>query len=176
MIILGVDPGSRVTGYGVIRVEKSKQHYITSGCLRVKGETLSERIEEIFAGLQKVVNECQPVQVAIEKVFMHRYPGSALTLGQARGAAVAAVTAAALPVAEYSARQIKQSVVGHGAAKKDQVQHMVRILLNVQDALAADAADALAVALCHANSSQSFNNMFLKQLPMRGRFRRGRMR
>lgn len=151
-IILGIDPGSRITGYGVIRVEGTRNIYLTSGCVRISGDNLAQRLQQIFTGLQEILQIHAPHEVAIEQVFMHRNPGSALKLGQARGAAIVATTTSNLPIAEYSARQVKQSVVGHGAAKKDQVQHMVRILLNLTGTPQADAADALAVALCHAHS------------------------
>jgi len=175
-IILGIDPGSRITGYGVIRVEKNKQIYLTSGCLRVDGDNLSQRLQKIFIGLQKVIHTYQPAEAAIEQVFMHQNPGSALKLGQARGAAIVATAATEIAVSEYSARQIKQSVVGYGAAKKEQVQHMVKILLNLAGIPEFDAADALAVALCHANSRQSVDKLLLKKPLLRGQFRRGRMR
>lgn len=175
-IVLGIDPGSRITGYGVIRVEKNKHVYLTSGCLRVEDENLSSRLQKIFIGLQKIIHTYQPVEAAIEQVFMHQNPGSALKLGQARGAAIVATAATKIPVAEYSARQIKQSVVGYGAAKKEQVQHMVRVLLNLSSVPEFDAADALAIALCHANSRESVDKLLVKRPLLRGRFRRGRMR
>lgn len=174
-IILGIDPGSRITGYGVIRVEKSRHVYLTSGSLHVKGENISDRLQYIHQELQKIIQTYQPIEAAIEQVFMHQNPGSALKLGQARGAAIVAMKN--IPVAEYSARQIKQAVVGHGAAKKEQVQHMVRVLLNLSGMPEFDAADALAIALCHANCRQSVTNISgTNSLSFRGRFRRGRFR
>jgi crossover junction endodeoxyribonuclease RuvC len=155
-IIIGIDPGSRITGYGVIRVQGNQNFYIASGCLRLAGDKASNRLQDIFTGLQDVVRIYQPNEAAIEQIFMHDNPGSALKLGQARGAAIVAV---GLPVAEYSARQVKQSVVGYGAAKKDQVQHMVQRLLNYTQPLQADEADALAVALCHAHSRLLANKL-----------------
>lgn len=177
-LILGIDPGSRITGYGVIRCENTKHVYVTSGCVRLKSINLSERLQEIFHSLQTIIQQYQPTEAAIEQVFMHQNAGAAIKLGQARGAAIAAATALSLSVAEYSARQVKQSVVGHGAAKKDQVQHMVKVLLNLSGIPQVDAADALAVALCHAQSQRSLNRMdaIKVKIPMRGRFRRGRMR
>lgn len=161
-IIIGIDPGSRITGYGVIRVEGNKNFYLASGCLRLAGENVGNRLHDIFTGLQNVVRLYQPNEAAIEQVFMHENPGSALKLGQARGAAIVAL---GLAVAEYSARQVKQSVVGYGAAKKEQVQHMVKQLLNYPDPLQADEADALAIALCHAHTRSSLMQLKLKSKP-----------
>lgn len=187
-VILGIDPGSCITGYGVIRIEGSKNIYLTSGCVRVQGDNLSERLQQIFVGLSQIMQTYQPNEAAIEQVFMHHNAQSALKLGQARGVAIVAASATVVPIAEYSARQIKQAVVGHGAAKKDQVQHMVRLLLNLSGTPAVDAADALAVALCHAHSrtlatllapsatAVSGSKQALLLTKVRGRFRRGRMR
>ncbi|RDV25235.1 crossover junction endodeoxyribonuclease RuvC [Alteromonas aestuariivivens] len=155
MIILGIDPGSRVTGYGVIARRQTKLVYVASGCIRIKGDTLAERLAQIYTGVSDIVRQFQPEQFAIEQVFMAKNPDSALKLGQARGAAIVAATQAQLPVAEYSARQIKQAVVGKGGAEKAQVQHMVKHLLQLPGTPQADAADALAVALCHAHTEQS---------------------
>lgn len=148
-IIIGIDPGSRFTGYGVIQWENNQSRYLDSGCLAVTSQSISERLQKIFTGIQAIVQLHQPHEAAIEQVFMHQNPGAALKLGQARGAALVALGA---QVAEYSARQVKQSVVGFGAADKKQVQHMVKKLLNLSMELQADAADALAVALCHAHT------------------------
>jgi crossover junction endodeoxyribonuclease RuvC len=148
-IIIGIDPGSRHTGYGIIKVSGNENFHIASGCIHLTALTLPQRLQKIFLELQTVIQLHQPDEAAIEQVFMHDNPGSALKLGQARGAAIVALT---IPVAEYSARQVKQAVVGHGAAKKEQVQHMVGRLLNLPDKLQADAADALAIAICHAHS------------------------
>lgn len=148
-IIIGIDPGSRITGYGVIRWDNHQSHYIDSGCLRVAAGALHERLQNIFSGIQSIIQQYEPIEAAIEQIFMHQNPGAALKLGQARGAAIVAL---GLPVAEYSARQVKQSVVGYGAADKSQVQQMVKALLNLPGKLQADAADALAVALCHAHA------------------------
>lgn len=148
-VIIGIDPGSRRTGYGVIRVEGNRHVYIDSGHLNVTALPLNERLQQIYLGLKEVIELHRPTEAAIEQVFMHENPGSALKLGQARGAAIVALT---IPVAEYSARQVKKSVVGQGAAGKDQVQYMVKRLLNLSKTLQADAADALAVALCHAHA------------------------
>lgn len=147
-VIIGIDPGSRRTGYGVIRLEGNRHRYLTSGYLDVTSFSVSLRLRQIFLGLQEIITAYQPEEAAIEQVFMHENPNSAIKLGQARGAAIVALN---MPVAEYSARQVKKSVVGHGAAKKEKVQFMVQRLLNITGKLQADAADALAVALCHAH-------------------------
>ncbi|MEJ2508332.1 MAG: crossover junction endodeoxyribonuclease RuvC [Gammaproteobacteria bacterium] len=153
--ILGIDPGSRITGYGVIEIDHARAVYLTSGCIRVSGSELAGRLHEIFCGVRAIVQEFGPAEVAIESVFMHRNADSALKLGQARGVAICAAVDSALPVSEYSPTQIKQAVVGRGNATKDQVQHMVRALLGLAGAPQADAADALAVALCHAHTAQT---------------------
>ncbi len=163
MIIIGIDPGSRFTGYGVIRWESNQSHYLDSGCLRVTSDHHSERLQKIFSGIQQIIQLHQPVEAAIEQIFMHQNPGSALKLGQARGAAIVALN---IPLAEYSARQVKQSVVGYGAASKQQVQHMVKRLLNISQKLQADAADALAIALCHAHTRFSLKRI---DIPKRGK-------
>lgn len=146
-IIIGIDPGSRRTGYGVIELKGNRHVYLTSGHIDLTSYPTHQRLRQIFLGIQEIISVYHPLEAAIEQVFMHENPGSALKLGQARGAAMVALD---LPVAEYSARQVKKSVVGHGAAGKDQVQYMVQRLLNLSVNLQADAADALAVALCHA--------------------------
>jgi crossover junction endodeoxyribonuclease RuvC len=158
-IILGIDPGSRITGYGVIRQVGAKFEYLGSGCIRLQGDELAARLQQIFNGVSEIINQFQPTGFAIEQVFMAKNPDSALKLGQARGAAIVAATNNKLPVAEYSARQIKQAVVGKGSADKTQVQHMVTHLLKLSATPQADAADALAVALCHSNTQQSLIRM-----------------
>jgi crossover junction endodeoxyribonuclease RuvC len=167
-IILGIDPGSCITGYGVISSENSQLRYLAGGCIKLLGSPFSERLEKIFQGLQAVVQNYKPSEVAVEQVFFHINPNTALKLGQARGAALVAMGVAKLSVNEYSARQVKQSVVGYGAASKQQVQHMVRILLNLTSIPQADAADALAIAICHAQARQCKG--------LYQRFRRGRLR
>jgi len=149
LIILGIDPGSRLTGYGVIELNGNQSSYIDCGYFKVTSESVALRLQQISLGIKEVIEKYQPQEAAIEQIFMHQNPSSALKLGQARGAAMAALT---VPVSEYTARQVKQSVVGYGAAKKEQIQHMVVRLLNIKQDLQADAADALAVALCHAHS------------------------
>lgn len=156
-IILGIDPGSRMTGYGVIRQQGNQLSYIASGCINaagtpVKPYTLAEKLKVIHDGVQELIAQFQPDEFAIEQVFMARNPDSALKLGQARGAAIVAAACANLPVAEYAARLVKQAVVGTGAADKAQVQHMVVAMLKLSHRPQADAADALAVALCHAHN------------------------
>lgn len=148
-IIIGIDPGSCRTGYGVIRLEGNRHIHLASGHLEVAHYPFAERLQRIFAGINEIITTYHPDEAAIEEVFMHANPNSALKLGQARGAAIVALN---MPVAEYSARQVKKSVVGHGAAKKEQVQFMVARLLNLAKTLQADTADALAVALCHAQA------------------------
>lgn len=150
--ILGIDPGSRFTGYGVIDIEGNHAKHIANGCIRVKGETLSEKLHQIFTEIDKTITTYQPEEVSIEKVFMHKNADSALKLGQARGTAISACAVRGLQVFEYTANQVKQATVGKGHAKKEQVQHMVKILLCIQEDLQEDAADALAIALCHGHS------------------------
>jgi len=152
--LLGIDPGSRITGFGIIRIAKRRHQYLTSGCIRTEGGAMAQRLQEIFQSLSQLIAEFQPDTLAIEKVFMHRNADAALKLGQARGAAIVAAVNAGLAVYEYSPNAIKQAVVGHGHADKIQVQHMVRVLLNLPGTPQADAADALAVALCHAQTGR----------------------
>jgi crossover junction endodeoxyribonuclease RuvC len=158
-IILGIDPGSRITGYGVIGVKGNHTQYLASGCIRVMDEVLANRLKNVFDGVSEIIKQFSPDVFAIEQVFMAKNPDSALKLGQARGAAIVAATCKDLPVFEYSARQIKQSVVGKGSADKTQVQHMVTHLLKLNKTPQADAADALGVALCHLHTQQSMIKM-----------------
>lgn len=169
--ILGIDPGSRLTGYGLIDTDGQHARYVSSGCLKVTGATLPEKLGLIFTELSALIGEFKPHQFAIENVFMNRNADSALKLGQARGAAICAAVTCALPVAEYAPREIKQAVVGKGGADKCQVQHMVRVLLNLSEAPQADAADALAIALCH-----SFQQRALDRVAPAQRLRGGRLR
>lgn len=150
--ILGLDPGSRVTGFAVLDCNANQISYVTSGGIRTEGNSFPERLRQVFAGVSAVMAEHQPDEVAIERVFMHRNADSALKLGQARGVALSATFSATLGVFEYAAREVKQAVVGTGAAEKTQVQLMVKRLLKLNGELGADAADALAIALCHAHS------------------------
>jgi crossover junction endodeoxyribonuclease RuvC len=152
--ILGVDPGLRVTGFGIIEKSGSKLLYVTSGCVRSGAGDLSARLKTILDGLAEVIATNQPHEVAIEKVFVNVNPQSTLLLGQARGTAICAAVLAGLPVAEYTALQVKQSVVGKGHAAKGQVQHMIRRLLALPGDPSPDAADALACAICHAHGGE----------------------
>lgn len=152
MRILGIDPGSRITGFGVVNVLRNgKLQYVASGCVRVGKGALGDKLKIIYDGMSEVIRTYQPGAVAIEKVFLARNADSALKLGQARGAAITASVNSALAVAEYSARQVKRAVVGKGGADKRQVQHMVKALLQLSGTPQADAADALACAICHAH-------------------------
>jgi crossover junction endodeoxyribonuclease RuvC len=154
-LILGIDPGSRKTGFGIISHLGGRSEYVTSGIIRVPAIALPERLKIIYDGVSELVESHCPGELAIEQVFMARSAGSALKLGQARGAAIVACISRQMAVSEYSARQIKQSVVGTGAADKGQVQHMVKTLLRLPAEPAEDAADALAAALCHAHTQES---------------------
>ena len=154
--LLGIDPGSRITGYGILDMDGPRSRYVASGCIQTdSARPLPERLKTIFEGVAGVIREYQPAEAAAEQVFMHRNPDSALKLGQARGAALCAVVMAGLPVSEYAPRAIKQAVVGGGAADKSQVQRMVALLLNLPEPPPADAADALAVAICHGHTRQT---------------------
>jgi len=157
--VLGIDPGSRITGFGIVDQGTQCPAYVTSGCIRVSGEGLPERLKCIFEGIGEIVRRYRPDEVAVESVFMHRNAGSALKLGQARGAAICAVVRESLPVSEYAPAEVKQAVVGRGRAEKEQVQHMVKVLLNLEASPQADAADALAVALCHCHSRQLLSRL-----------------
>ncbi|QDX82423.1 crossover junction endodeoxyribonuclease RuvC [Denitratisoma sp. DHT3] len=158
--ILGIDPGLRVTGFGVIDKVGGKLGYVASGCVRTDDKAgLPERIKTILDGLAEVIATHRPDEAALEIVFVNVNPQSTLLLGQARGAALAALVGAGLPVAEYTALQIKQAVVGHGKAAKEQVQHMVRRLLSLPGDPSPDAADALACAISHAHGGQGFGAM-----------------
>jgi crossover junction endodeoxyribonuclease RuvC len=149
--ILGVDPGSRRTGFGVIECRGSDYVHVAHGCLNVGGALMAERLRLIFEGLQALIGEHQPAEVAVERVFVNRNVQSALKLGQARGAALCAVPKG-LPVFEYAPRAIKMALVGSGAAEKSQVAHMITTLLRLKERIGPDASDALAVAVCHAHS------------------------
>lgn len=148
--ILGIDPGSRLTGYGFIDVRGGQTVLVDCGTIRTAGDH-SSRLRQIFGEVAELVAQYQPVEIAIERVFVHRNPDSALKLGQARAAALCATFQADLPIFEYATRHIKKAVVGSGGADKTQVQHMVKMLLAMNDEPQADAADALAVALCHSH-------------------------
>jgi len=155
MRILGIDPGSRVTGYGVIEVTGRTAKYVDSGCIRTGGGALPERLKKIYLGVGEIVEHYTPQEMAVEQVFMGRNADSALKLGQARAAAIWAAFEDDIVIFEYAARQIKQALVGKGSADKTQVQHMVKILLKLQGNPQMDASDALAVALCHFHTDQT---------------------
>lgn len=184
-IILGIDPGSRVTGYGVIRQTGRKLEYLGSGVIRTSIDDLPTRLKRIYVGVTEIITQFHPDEFAIEQVFMAKNPDSALKLGQARGTAIVAAVNQNLPVFEYSARTIKQTVVGTGAAEKSQVQEMVTRLLQLSDKPQADAADALAIAITHANSihhSLQIANSATIKMPenitalLRTKYSRGRFR
>lgn len=148
--ILGIDPGSQITGFGIVDVAGGKAAAVQWGSIRAAGEHPA-RLRAIFVELGRIVRELKPDEIAIEQVFVHRNADSALKLGQARAAAICATFEADVPLFEYAPRHIKKAVVGRGAAEKAQVQHMVKLLLGVREEVAPDAADALATALCHAH-------------------------
>jgi crossover junction endodeoxyribonuclease RuvC len=152
--ILGIDPGLQVTGFGVIDFSNTKIVYVASGCVKSGAGDLATRLKAILEGLKEVIGTHAPGEVAVEKVFVNTNPQSTLALGQARGTAICAAVLAGLPVSEYTALQVKQSVVGNGHAAKEQVQHMVKRLLALPGDPAPDAADALACAICHAHGSR----------------------
>ena len=154
MRILGIDPGLRITGFGVLDKVGQQLNYVASGCIKTPEGELPQRLKTILESLREVIAQHQPDQVAVEKVFVNVNPQSTLLLGQARGAAICAAVLANLPVAEYTALQVKQAVVGNGHAKKEQVQEMVKRLLKLTGTPSTDAADALACAICHAHGGQ----------------------
>ena len=154
MRVMGLDPGSRITGFGVIELQDASFRHIESGNLRLPDSDLAYRLGEIFEKLTCVIERTKPQVMAVEKVFMARNARSALTLGQARGAALVAAASNNVEVVEYSALQVKQSTVGHGKAAKQQVQHMVRVLLGLRSNPPTDTADALACAICHINMAR----------------------
>ncbi len=163
--ILGIDPGLGATGYGVVEKQGGALRYVASGRVRsAAGQPLAERLAIILAGLTEVIGRYHPLECAVEAVFVNVNPQSTLLLGQARGAAICAAVLAHLPVAEYTALQVKQSVVGQGHARKEQVQEMVKRLLKLPGHPSTDAADALACAICHAHGG-----MGLGAIPTRGR-------
>lgn len=169
--ILGIDPGLVVTGFGILDTTGHKLYYVTSGCIRTPKGELAQRLKAILDGLNEVIAAHGPVQVALEKVFVNANPQSTLSLGQARGTAICAAVLHDLPLAEYTALQVKQAVVGNGHARKEQVQDMVRRLLKLAGDPSPDAADALACAICHAHGGQG-----LGRIPTAGfRLRKGRL-
>lgn len=156
--ILGIDPGSRVTGYGLIDVVGIRSQWVAHGCIRCEKGTFSERLLRIYTGLAEIIALHAPCEVAIESVFVKRNASSALVLGQARGVAILAVAASGLALSEYAPAQVKSAVVGNGRAEKEQVKHMIRMLLTLERQPPTDAADALAVAICHAHMGSGFHS------------------
>lgn len=171
MRILGIDPGSQITGFGIIEVDGSQCRHVHSGHIKVDGETLPERLGMIFAGVRALVAEWEPQEMAIERVFMARNADSALKLGQARGAAICGAVGSVPTIAEYSPREVKQAIVGKGSATKEQIQHMVRVLLKLTANLQPDQADALAIALCHSHMRQTLMKIPGARSARGGRFR-----
>jgi crossover junction endodeoxyribonuclease RuvC len=149
--ILGIDPGSVITGWGLVESDGARNRHLAHGHIRVRGDSLPDKLGCIFAEIGVLIDTHQPAEFAIEQVFVAHNAMSALKLGQARGAAICAAATRALPVSEYEPRLVKQAIVGSGAASKEQVQHMVGVLLNLDEKLQADAADGLAIALCHGH-------------------------
>jgi len=159
-LILGIDPGSRKTGFGIINQVGHKLEYVTSGCIKLTDlPELPDRLNQIFSCIAELIETHQPAEMAIEQVFMGKSADSALKLGQARGTAIVAATQSGLPVFEYAARKVKQAVVGKGSADKVQIQHMMMTLLKLPGLPQEDAADALAIAVCHAHTRQSLVRM-----------------
>ena len=153
MRILGIDPGTRITGYGIIDVEGNRLRHVDNGIIKTRSsDPLPLRLKTIYDGLSTILKEFSPQAVAVEQVFLAKNPRAALTLGHARGTAVLSAVNLGLEVHEYSALQVKSAVVGYGHAAKQQVQQMVKALINLPEVAQEDAADALAVAICHANS------------------------
>ncbi len=184
--IIGIDPGSRITGYGVIDIKGTKETFVDCGSIFTEGDALPDRLKIIFEELSLIIDEYKPDEMSVEQVFMHRNANSALKLGQARGAAICAGVTRQLVVAEYTPMQIKQAVVGTGAADKAQMQMMVKLLLKLPEVAAEDASDALGAALCHAHTRQTYGyisgNLEAQQKTTTGRrgavkgYRRGRIR
>lgn len=167
-LILGIDPGSRITGYGVIRDTGRGCEYVASGCIRTGTGELPERLNAVFAGVSEIIQTYQPETMGIEQVFMARNADSALKLGQARGAAIVAGAQAGLAISEYSATQVKSAIAGSGRAAKEQVQMMVMHLLKLTKKPQIDASDALAIALCHAHHRQTLLPHGLSAAKLRG--------
>lgn len=171
---MGIDPGSVVTGYAVIEIHAQQARLLSARCLRLPKVPLAQRLGLIYHGIVSVIEELQPTEMAVEEVFVSRNPASAIKLGQARGAAICAGASVHLAVAEYTPAKIKQSIVGRGAADKRQIQHMVRMLLNIKETLPEDAADAAAVALCHWHHRQTAAQMSAQGISSHKSYRRAR--
>ena len=149
--VIGIDPGSRITGYGVVDTDGFRHSYVTSGFIRIDADTLGDKLGIIFEQVSGILAIWKPQSMAIEQVFVKRNVDSALKLGQARGAAICAAVQAKIPLGEYAPRAIKKAVVGNGAADKQQIQQMIQRLLGLDEQPQSDEADALAIAICHAN-------------------------
>jgi crossover junction endodeoxyribonuclease RuvC len=152
--ILGIDPGYQNTGFGVVDFEGTRLRHVRHGVIRVSGEDVGAKLRIIFTELGAILAELTPIEIAIERVFVHKNADSALKLGQARGAAISACADRGLSVFEYTPNQVKLAIVGRGHAAKQQVQHMVKVLLCLPELPQADAADALAIAICHGHSRE----------------------
>ncbi len=161
--ILGIDPGSCITGFGILEVDEQNIVCITGGCLRLTGKTAYEKLGKLLQYLEELIDLYRPSEMAIESIFMHKNANSALKLGQARGVALAIAMKKSLEVFEYAPRQVKLAVVGKGSADKMQVQYMVSQLLKLENVLQADAADALAIALCHAHIQTGWGGMIAER-------------
>ena len=180
--VIGIDPGSRLTGFGVVDCENNRFKVVEYGVVRLKQVAIAPRLQQIFEQLRALIERVRPDVFAIEQVFVAKNPSSALKLGHARGAAMLAGSICGLEISEYSALQIKKAVVGRGRADKQQVQQMVAMLLNLPELPQSDSADALAVALCHGQSSQLHQQICAQycqdqtgtqsKLAFRGRLRR----
>lgn len=168
-IILGVDPGSRICGYGLVNATGQRLEFVACGCIRVANLDFPERLRVIHDGLDEIIRRYHPVDAAIEEVFMGRNASSALKLGQARGAAIVALMRHGLVPAEYSATKIKRALTGSGRAEKTQLQHMVVSLLTLSDTPQSDAADALSVAICHAHTQHGLVRLAGVRFSRRGR-------
>lgn len=166
--VLGLDPGLRVTGFGLVDTLGQQLRYVASGCIKTPGGELPGRLKVLLDGVREVIATYQPDEVAVEKVFVNVNPQSTLLLGQARGAVICGAVSCDIAVFEYTALQVKQAVVGHGKAHKDQVQHMVQRLLSLTEAPQSDAADALACAICHAHGGQGLGALSTAGLHRRG--------
>ena len=158
-IVIGVDPGSRITGYGVLQLEQKQVQYLAHGCVKTKGDDLADKLFQIFSALDQVILTYSPTVMVVEQVFFAKNAQSALKLGQARGAALTVAAKNGLELVELSAKQIKSGVVGYGAANKQQVQQMVKILLGLKTVPQSDAADALAAALCYCQQQPMLNRL-----------------
>lgn len=166
--ILGIDPGSLLTGYGIIEMDGNYAKHVTHGLIRLGEKDISKKLQLLFRELITVIHEFRPNEVSIEKVFLHKNVDSALKLGQARGCAITACAEKGLPIYEYAATQVKKATVGKGHATKQQIQHMVKVLLCLDSNPQADSADALAIALCHGHSREGLLRMNEAKIARKG--------